>query len=79
MIEGVAESRDRLGSFPSDTATLYFSLVTIVFLKRPLLGSIALLWSWVTVGLVRVAPGWHYPIDIVGGARTRIRLSHHKD
>ena len=56
----------RLGSFPSDTATLYFSLVTIIFLERPLLGSMALLWSLVTVGLVRVAVGWHYPSDIVG-------------
>jgi undecaprenyl-diphosphatase len=60
------ENWDRLGSFPSDTATLYFSLVTIIFLERPLLGTIALLWSLVTVGLVRVALGWHYPSDIVG-------------
>jgi membrane-associated phospholipid phosphatase len=61
-----AENWDRLSSFPSDTATLYFSLVTIIFLERPLWGSLALLWSLVTVGLVRVALGWHYPSDIVG-------------
>jgi membrane-associated phospholipid phosphatase len=57
---------DHLGSFPSDSATLFFSLVTIIFLERPLWGSIALLWSFVTVGLFRVALGWHYPSDIVG-------------
>jgi undecaprenyl-diphosphatase len=61
-----AENWHRLGSFPSDTATLYFSLATIIFLERPLLGSIALLWSLVTAGLVRVALGLHYPSDIVG-------------
>ena len=31
------------------------------------LPSIALLWSLVAVGLVRVGLGWHYPSDIVGG------------
>jgi membrane-associated phospholipid phosphatase len=61
-----AEVWDRLGSFPSDTATLYFSLDAIIFLERPLWGSIALFWSLVTVGLVRVALGWHYPSDIIG-------------
>jgi len=62
----IAQNWDRLGSFPSDTATLYFSLVAIIFLERPLWGSIALLWSLVAVGLVRVALGWHYPSDIIG-------------
>jgi hypothetical protein len=38
----------------------------LVFLERSLWGSIALLWSLVTVGLVRIALGWHYPSDIVG-------------
>jgi membrane-associated phospholipid phosphatase len=53
-------------SFPSDTATFYFSICTIVFLERPLLGSIAMLWSLVASGLARVALGWHYPSDVIG-------------
>jgi len=62
----MAENWDHLGSFPSDTATLYFSLITIIFLESPLVGGIALLWSSVTGGVVRIAVGNHYPSDILG-------------
>jgi hypothetical protein len=58
---------DRLNSFPSDTATLYFSLAAIIFLEWPLWGSVAMLWSALTVGAVRVALGYHFPSDILGG------------
>jgi membrane-associated phospholipid phosphatase len=63
----MVENWDRLGSFPSDTATLYCSLITIIFLEWPIVGGIALLWSLVTVGVVRIAVGYHYPSDILGG------------
>lgn len=63
---GRTKDWDRLGSFPSDTGTLFFSLATIVFLENRLAGGIAFLWSLITVGVLRVALGWHYPSDIVG-------------
>jgi len=57
---------DRSSSFPSDTATLYFSLCAVIFMEMPLVGSIALLWSLLTVGIMRVLVGFHYPSDILG-------------
>jgi undecaprenyl-diphosphatase len=54
-------------SFPSDTATLFFSIVTVIFLEHRIAGGIAFIWSLVTVGITRVALGWHYPSDVAGG------------
>src|SRR5262245_46049787 len=56
---------DRLGSFPSDTATLNFSLVAVVFLENRRAGSLCFLWALATAGIGRIAYGWHYPSDIV--------------
>jgi membrane-associated phospholipid phosphatase len=57
---------DRLSSFPSDTATLYFALSVVIFLEWPLMGAAAFLWSFLTVGVIRVVTGYHYPSDILG-------------
>ena len=57
---------DRQGSFPSDSATLYFSLCAIIFLENRLIGCFCFLWALVFVGVTRVVFGWHYPSDIVG-------------
>ena len=57
----------RINSFPSDTATLYFSLSTVVFLEWRLGGSLAYAWSFITAGICRAALGFHYPSDIVAG------------
>jgi undecaprenyl-diphosphatase len=57
---------ERQGSFPSDTATLFFSLATIIFLENRLLGCFCFLWVLVIIGGIRVVFGWHYPSDIVG-------------
>ncbi len=57
----------RDGSFPSDTASLYFALSTVIFLERRLWGVLAGIWSFLTVGLCRVALAYHYPSDILGG------------
>ena len=65
-LQDLAHRWDRQGSFPSDTATLFFAVSTVVFLESRLAGSIAILWSLLTVGLVRVAFGFHYPSDIAG-------------
>ena len=60
------EAWDRLYSFPSDTATLYFSLAFVAFFVNRRAGYIAILWSLFTVGFIRIALGWHYPSDIMG-------------
>jgi membrane-associated phospholipid phosphatase len=57
---------DRRGSFPSDTATLFFSLAAIIFLENRLIGSFSFIWVLLMIGVPRVAFGWHYPSDIVG-------------
>jgi len=57
---------DHLDSFPSDTATLFFALSTVIFRENRLAGTVAFLWSLISVGLVRIALGWHYPSDVAG-------------
>jgi len=57
----------RLYSLPSDTATAYFSIGTIVFLQRKVLGLFCFSWIFLTVGIGRVALGIHYPSDILAG------------
>ena len=54
-------------SFPSDTATFYFALATIIFLEDRFAGTVVFLWSIVSIGFARVAMGYHYPSDIAGG------------
>jgi undecaprenyl-diphosphatase len=56
-----------LNSFPSDTATLFFALTAVAFLEQRMAGCIAFLWSLIAACAARVATGWHYPSDIVGG------------
>lgn len=60
-------TRKIIYSFPSDTATFYFALAAIIFVESRTAGSIAFVWTFVTVGVARVAVGWHYPSDIAGG------------
>jgi undecaprenyl-diphosphatase len=67
IARGLTLNWDHLDSFPSDTATLFCALAMVVFLENKLAGTIALLWSLLSVGLVRIALGWHYPSDIAGG------------
>jgi undecaprenyl-diphosphatase len=56
----------RFDSFPSDTATLFFAFSTIVFLEHRLAGCMAFIWSFLTIGVARVALAIHYPSDVVG-------------
>jgi len=58
---------NRLYSFPSDTATIYFAMSSIIFLQNRKLGLFSFLWIAFSVGMSRVALGIHYPSDIVGG------------
>ena len=58
---------NRLYSFPSDTATIYFALSSIIFLQNRTLGLFCFIWTVFTMGLSRIALGIHYPSDIAGG------------
>jgi undecaprenyl-diphosphatase len=62
----LTEGWDRLGSFPSDTATLFFALGTIILIENRLMGVLCFVWAMMTAGLARVALGYHYPSDIMG-------------
>jgi undecaprenyl-diphosphatase len=57
---------DRAGSFPSDTAILYFALATVVLIENRLVGLICFLWVAAVIAVPRVAFGWHYPSDMIG-------------
>src|SRR5205814_5579420 len=53
----LTEVWDRLGSFPSDTATLFFALATIILIENRLLGVLCLVWAMMTAGVARVEIG----------------------
>jgi undecaprenyl-diphosphatase len=57
---------DRKGSFPSDTATLFFALATVIFLETRLVGLICFCWVGAMLAVPRVVFGFHYPSDIIG-------------
>ena len=59
-------SWDRKGSFPSDTATLFFALATVIFLETRLVGLICFCWVAAMIAVPLVVFGSHYPSDIVG-------------
>lgn len=58
---------NHLSSFPSDTGTMFFAFSTVVLLENRTAGVIAYVWSILITGIIRVAVGWHYPSDVVGG------------
>jgi PAP2 superfamily protein len=57
---------DRTGSFPSDTATLFFALATVILLENRWWGLFCFLWTTMVVAIPRVIFAWHYPSDIIG-------------
>lgn len=57
---------DRTSSFPSDTATMYFALATVVLLEARLAGLFCFAWVTAVIAIPRVIFGLHYPSDIIG-------------
>jgi undecaprenyl-diphosphatase len=57
---------DRTGSFPSDTATLFFGLAAVVFAEERLVGLFCFVWVAVIIAIPRVILGFHYASDIIG-------------
>ena len=73
---GVAENAlDKLSSFPSDHAVLFFALVTGLFFVSRAMGAVALLYTLVIVVLPRMYLGLHYPTDILAGALVGVSIS----
>jgi undecaprenyl-diphosphatase len=62
------DSLIRWSSFPSDHATLFFSLVVTFFFISRTLGFAALAYTCVVICLPRLYLGIHYPTDILAGA-----------
>jgi undecaprenyl-diphosphatase len=58
---------DGWNSFPSDTATLAFSLATGIFLINKRLGMLAYLHATIIICLPRIYLSFHYPSDILAG------------
>ena len=59
---------DGWSSFPSDHAVLFYALSTgMLFVSRKV-GTIAIVYTTLFIGLPRVYLGIHYPTDIICGA-----------
>src|SRR5580692_5082061 len=54
-------------SFPSDHASLFFALATLIWISNRRLGVFAFFWAAITSS-TRIYLGYHYPTDIFGGA-----------
>jgi membrane-associated phospholipid phosphatase len=57
---------DRMSSFPSDTATLFFGLAAVVFVEERFVGLFCFVWVAVIIAIPRVIFGFHYASDIIG-------------
>jgi len=55
-------------SFPSDHATLFFSLAAGLFSISRFVGTVSLIYVLVVICIPRIYIGLHFPSDIIGGA-----------
>lgn len=58
----------RMSSFPSDHAALFFAMATALFSKVRRIGLLGFVWAALIVCLPRVYFGYHYPSDVIVGA-----------
>lgn len=59
---------DALSSFPSDHATLFFSLAIGVYFVSRKLGLFAIIYTLIVICMPRIYLGLHYPTDVLAGA-----------
>lgn len=69
------ETLSEWSSFPSDTTALAFALAAGVWCRSRALGTAALVWAALFVGLPRIFAGFHYPSDIVAGALIGVAMT----
>jgi undecaprenyl-diphosphatase len=62
-------------SFPSDHATVFFSLAMSIFIVWRTAGIAALAYVFLFISMPRLYLGFHYPTDILGGAFIGIALA----
>ena len=62
-------------AFPSDHATLYFSLAMCFFLINRRAGAIAFIHALFIVSIPRILIGLHWPFDILGGLIVGVVIS----
>jgi len=64
----------KLNSFPSDHAVIFFALSLAIFARRAKIGLAAFAWSFFFICLPRVYFGYHYPSDILAGAALGVAI-----
>ena len=70
---GVGSGLSHWNCFPSDHASLFFALATLILINDRRLGLLALVWAAITSS-TRIYLGYHYPTDILGGAALGIGM-----
>ncbi len=67
---------DKLSSFPSDHAVLFYAIVTSLFLIARKAGILAFLYTIIFITFSRVYLGFHYATDVIVGALIGITVSY---
>jgi undecaprenyl-diphosphatase len=74
---GVASTTlDGWSSFPSDHATLFFTLTAGLFFVSRKIGIIATVYCFFIIVLTRIYLGLHYPTDLLAGAALGVAIAY---
>ena len=71
----VPTTLEHWSSFPSDHATLFYTLSTGMFFISKKIGTIAIAYTTLFIALPRIYLGLHYPTDIIAGALIGIMIA----